>query len=210
MKKKRIIYPVIAAMFASLLVMTVWFAIPSDEPRAITFTNVDFYVHSSVEELTAFSDTVVIGSVKGVVGHEINNGANTDEEYGASENQIQGLAMVYYEIDVTKTLKGKTEETIIVAGLDTGQSICDQVTPLLAGEEVLLFLKERTEGEAPGLKQYEHCYWIVSLDNGVFDVLDDTVQPRYAQAFVEPNADGTFTAPTYNLTEVCEKIQSVN
>ncbi|MEA1958722.1 MAG: hypothetical protein U9N44_03485, partial [Chloroflexota bacterium] len=135
---------------------------------------------------------------------------NPDEEYSMSEDQTQGLAMVYYEIDVTKTIKGKTEETITVACIDTGQSVCEQVTPLLAGEEVLLFLKERATS-APGLKLYEHFYWIVSLDNGVFDVLDDNaVQPRYAEAFVEPNADGTFTNPTYNLSEVCEEIQSVN
>jgi hypothetical protein len=211
MNRKKVLYPTLSAVFASLMVITIWFAVPSAEPSATTVKSFDFYVHSSVEELTAFSDTVVIGSVKSVVGHEINNGANPEEEYGIFKGQIHGVAMVYYDIEITKTLKGKTEETIIVAGIDIGQSVCDQVTPLRAGEEVLLFLKERTESEAPGLKQYEHCYWIVSLDNGVFDVLDDnTVQPRYAEAFVEPNEDGTFTTPTYNLNEVCGKIQSVN
>ena len=209
--RKRIVLPTLSAMFASLMVVTVWFAMPSAEPSATTFASVDFPVYSSVEELTAVSDTVVIGTVKGIVGHEINYGANPDEEYGVFKDQIHFLTEVYYEIDVTETLKGETAKTIIVASLDMDQTICDQVTPLRAGEEVILFLKERTKGEAPGLKLYEHCYWIVSLDNGVFDVLDDnTVQPRYAEAFVEPNEDGTFTSPTYNLTEVSEKIQSVN
>lgn len=211
MNRKRVIYPIISAVLASLLIVTVWFEMPSAEPSATTIASIDFPVYSSVEELTAVSDTVVIGTVKGIVGHEINYGANPDEEYGIFKDQIHFLTEVYYEIDVTKTLKGETAETIIVASLDMDQTICDEVTPLRAGEEVLLFLKERTKGEAPGLKLYEHCHWIVSLDNGVFDILDgNVVQPRYAEAFVEPKEDGTFESPTFSLTEVCEKIQSVN
>jgi hypothetical protein len=212
MNRKKVIYPIISAVFASLLVITVWFTMPSAEPSATTFASIDFPVYSSAEELTAASDAVVIGSVKGVVGHEVDYGtSNPDKEYGTFKDQIHGVAMVYYEIDVTKTLKGETAKTIIVAGMDMNQTTCDQVTPLQDGEEVLLFLMERTQKDAPGLKLYENFYVTVSLDNGVFDVLDDnTVQPRYAEAFVEPNEDGTFTSPTYNLTEVSEKIQSVN
>ena len=212
MNRKRALYTTLAAVFASLMVITVWFTVPSAEPAATTFASVDFHVYSSVEELTSVSDAVVIGTVNSVVGHEIDYGtANPEEEYGIFKDQIHGVAMVYYEIAVTQTLLGETDETIIVARMDTEQIICAEVTPLRAGDEVLFFLTEKTEGEAPGLKLYDHFYVTVSLDNGVFDVLDDnTIQPRYAEAFVEPNEDGTFTAPAYNLNEVCEKIQSVN
>ena len=189
--RKRIVLPTIAAVFASLTVFIVWFALPDQDTSKGRFVSFQMQTYSSVEDLSNASDTVVIGTVKGIVGHEINE--------------------VYYEIDVTKRLKGETAETIIVASPDMAQAICNEVTPLRAGEEVLLFLKERTEGYAPDLKLYEHFYVTVSLDNGVFDVLNNnTVQPRYAEAFVKPNADGTLTSPPYNLTEVCEKIQSVN
>ena len=211
---KRIVLPIIAAVFASLVVVMMWFALPSqakqDTSKGI-FTSFQILTFSSIEELSNASDAVVIGTVNGVVGHEINYGANPDEEYGIFKYTIHFLTEVYYEIDVTEILKGETAETIIVASPDMDQAICNEVTPLRDGEEVLLFLKERTKGEAPGLKLYEHFYWIVSLDNGVFDVVEgDAVQPRYAEAFVEPNEDGTFTTPTYNLSEVREKIQSVN
>lgn len=212
MNRKKVVYPIISAVFASLLVVTVWFAMPSVEPPATTFASIDFPVYSSVEELTAASDAVVIGTVKGIVGHEVDYGtSDPGKKYGQFKDEILGVKMVYYRITVTQTLLGKTPNTIIVAHMDMDQTICDEVTPLRVGEEVLLFLQGKTPEKAPGLKLYKNFYVTVSLDNGVFDVLDDnTVQPRYAEAFVEPKEDGTFESPTYNLTEVCEKIQSVN
>ena len=156
---------------------------------------VDKPIYSSIEELSAASDLVVLGVVEGVVGREIDYGtAEPDERHG------QGVPIVFYEVKVTETLRGEAGGTIILGGPDVDQvSMGEEATALRSGQQVLLFLKEETTEDAPGITTYDRFYVTVSLDNGVFDrVDDDSVQPRMPEVF---------EVARYSLEEVRGRVQ---
>ncbi len=137
-------------------------------------------VYSSIEELSAASDLVILGTVEGVAAREVDYGtADPDEREG------QGFPPVFYEVGVTETLRGKAEATVIVSAPDVDQvSMGEEATAVRSGQQVLLFLREQTTEDAPGITAYDHFYVTVSLDNGVFDCLDgDLVVPRIPELF---------------------------
>ena len=61
-------------------------------------------VYSSIEQLSAASDLVVLGTVKGIVAREVYYGSE-----GPGEGQEQGQPIVFYEIEVNETLRVKQE-----------------------------------------------------------------------------------------------------
>ena len=131
-----------------------------------------------------------VGTVKGVAAREVDCGtANPTEQV-----EEAGIPTVFYEVTVGETLKGTTDESLIVAAPDSAKlSFSSEMTPLRAGERVLLFLREQTRADAPGIDTYDFFYAPVSLDNGVFDVLPgDVVRPRMPEAFASPTADRSF------------------
>ena len=163
-----------------------------------TGSSFDMPVYSSLEELAAASDVQVVGTVKGVVAREVDYGtANPTEQV-----EEAGIPTVFYEIVVRETVKGTTDESLIVAAPDAAKlSFSSEMTPLRPGERVLLFLREQTREDAPGIDTYDFFYAPVSLDNGVFDVLPgDIVRPRMPEAFASPAAGAP--APTFSLDQV--------
>ena len=163
----------------------------SNKPR----TSVDMAFYSSIEQLSAASDLVVLGTAGEVVAREIDYGTSDPDE-----RQGQGIPTVFYRAAVTETLRGQAGATVIVAAPDVEEvSMGGQATALRSGQQVLLFLKEQTANDAPGITAYDHFYVTVNLDNGVFDrVGDDSVQPRMSEAF---------EAVRFSLEEVRGKVQ---
>ena len=155
-------------------------------------TSVDMAIYSSIEELSAASNLVVLGTVEGVVAREVDYGTSDPDE-----RQGQGIPTVFYQVAVTETLRGQAGAMVIVAAPDVEQvSMGGQATALRSGQEVLLFLKAE---DAPGITAYDHYYVTLRLDNGVFDrVGDDSFQSRMPEAF---------DAAHYSLEEVRGKIQ---
>ena len=153
-------------------------------------------VYSSIEQLSSSSDLVVLGTVKGVVAHEVDYGtADPDESQG------QGLPTVFYEVAVNETLRGDAGSTIILGAPDVDQvTMSETATALRGGEQVLLFLEEQTTEDAPGITAYDYFYMTLSLDNGVFDRLDgDLIVPRMTEVFGEVD---------YSLAEIRGKVLS--
>jgi hypothetical protein len=163
--------------------------------------------YTSIESLSDYADVVVVGTVKGIVGRETDYGKKLNPlEKGVAEDG-SGIPMVYYEIDVTETLQGMTDNTIIVARMDSDQLLTEEVTTLQTGEQVLLFLLDRT-GDALGLTLFDEFYVTVSLDNGVFDLLPgDIARPRLPHYFATPTAEGVLEPPTFSLIEIRDTIQ---
>ena len=155
--------------------------------------SVDMPVYSSIEQLSAASDLVVLGTVKGIVAREVDYGSE-----GPGEGQGQGQPIVFYEIEVNETLRGKAGATVVMAAPDVNEiSTGGEATALRSGEQVLLFLVEE---DAPGITAYNDYYVTVSLDNGVFDRLDgDMVTPRMV---------GTLEKAEYRLSEVRGMVMS--
>ncbi len=87
---------------------------------------------------------------------------------------------MFHAVEITGTLKGKRESaTIVVMEMDVeAVSIDEESTPLRKGQEVLLFLMEKTAEDRAGLA-YNRFYTAVSMDNGIFDKEgDDSCTPR--------------------------------
>ncbi len=155
--------------------------------------SVDMPVYSSIEQLSAASDLVVLGTVKGIVAREVDYGSE-----GPGEGQEQGQPIVFYEIEVNETLRGKAGATVVMAAPDVNEiSTGGEASAWRSGEQVLLFLVDE---DAPGITASNDYYVTVSLDNGVFDRLDgDLVTPRMVGALEEAE---------YRLSEVRGKMKS--
>lgn len=183
----------------ALVISSVWLLTQRDAPEVLTGASFDMPIYSSLTELARASDAEVVGTVKGVVAREIDHGTDiADEKVDAA-----GIPTVFYEVEVSEVLKGATDSTIVVGAPDVAKlSFSSEATPLKAGQRVLLFLKEQTPKEAPGIDSYEFFYVPVSRDNGVFDVLPgDVVHPRLPDAFAAPTGVGD-VVPTFTLDEV--------
>ncbi len=156
-------------------------------------TNIQAY--STIEELAAASDLVVVGTVQGVVAREVDYGpANGYGQSGA------GVPMVFYGVAVTETLRGETRSIVIVGAPDADDTSIGEAASLLSGQQLLLFLKQHTREVAPGIKSYEVFFAPVGLSNGVFDVIDSGL-------VAEPRMHTAFEAESYRLTEVRARVR---
>ncbi len=84
-------------------------------------------------------------------------------------------------------------------------------TVLLSGQQVLLFLKE---SDAPGITAGDDHYVIVSMDNGVFDILegDNVVGPTGIvddSIVIHPRGTGAdmFGDATFKMSEIRKAIE---
>ena len=155
----------------------------------------ELQVFTSVEELAAVSDAVVVGTVQGVMAREVDYGIAKSDDQTA-----MGVPTIFYGVAVTETLRGDIRSIIIVGAPDPDDSSLDGATALVSGQQVLLFLKMQTRENAPGVKSYETFFAPVSLSNGVFDVIDGglVAEPRLADAFEEAS---------YRLTEIRARVR---
>jgi hypothetical protein len=195
----RVTVVVLVALAAALLV--VWFLRRNNAPTVGAY--VDAPVYSSFEELAAASDAVVVGTVSGVAAREVDYGTDNP-----TERDGPGIPVAFYEVNVTEVLLGQTQAKVIVGGPDGEQIVSESVTPFRAGETVMLFLREQTHEDAPGISSYDFFYTPISLDNGVFDLLSgDRVRPRMPEAFTESATDvGAVGAPVFTLNEVRARV----
>ena len=200
MKHKKWLFPILSAVVASVAIVAIWVNIEPEEPvEMIEVRHADFgFITSSIKELTARADTIVIGTVSEVAATGMDRGADNT-----------GLPMAYtlYKFDVTETLKGDVADSIYIFRTDPGVFSDMPTTRLNVGETVALYLHQRPTTYAPTITITititDTAYVPITLDNGVFDVEtngavgvvnDDTIlRPRGISE--EMFAEGaTFTA----------------
>ena len=168
----------IIVVLAVVLSVGSWLLINQSTNPMMT-SGFDMPIYSSLETLESASDVIVMGKVSGITGREI--------DYGSADlvpkDGNRGVPVIFYSVEVSDTLKGNSAKSIIVCMPDTGSTTSESVTGLKTDEKLLLFLVEQNPENAPGIKSYDQFYVTVSLDNGVFDVIDDQVFPRMPEAF---------------------------
>lgn len=184
--------------WATVLALTVSFLVGACGVAAPPATNVqresaggsiDMPIYASIAELAAASDVVVVGTVGKVVAEEIDRGAS---------GEGRPIPYTLYEVNVEEALKGEPGGTVIVARSHPDQLPTEDVTKLQEGESVVLFLVRRSSQDWPSFKAFDQWYLTVSLDNGVFDFMDENViRPRLPEAFADP---------TLRLTDVRQAI----
>ncbi len=178
---RSIILPVAGAIAAACLVLAGWF-MRASLPFVQHVSSISVRPYEGIADLTSASDLVVRGTVNGIAGRQIDYGTQDPEKIAKGG----GSPVIFYEVSVSETLHGESDSTIVVAGTDFGliRIAGDKETPLLRGQEVLLFLTKHTNTEKPGITLYDVFYVPVGMDNGVFDVgQDGTVAPRLPEFF---------------------------
>lgn len=140
----------------------------SDKPLSGAFSAT---AYESIEELAGDADLIIEGTVSDVLGRELDYGtANVAEREGET-----GVPFVYYEVKVTETHKGDSADAIVVGNVDGEKFLSSNITPLKPGESVVLFLIEQDRKvESPGLTMFDTYYTTLSLNAGIFDVLEDS------------------------------------
>ena len=177
-------FPIGAAVLASMLVLVAWFGISGrwQDSQPKMATDSEFIpMYGSVEELSAASEVVVLGTVTRLAGKEV--------DYGTS-GEDKGIPLTFHEVDVHEALKGETGGTIVVVTEDTENSDVRNLTPLRVGETVILFLVDRTPEDNLTVTSFNHFYLPIALDNSVFDAVGEgAFRPRTPELFAEETFD---------------------
>ena len=192
-----------SAVLASLIVTVGWLSAvnlrPGAQPLRVV-RGVAMPVYSSLDELSAEADTVVLGTVKSVAAVGLDRSASG-----------QSILRPYtiYEFDVTVPLKGEVDDSIYVFMTDPG-AFDAPITKLRKGETLLLYLLERTTDDAPTVTITDRVYVTLSWDNAVFDVSTGAVGKVNDDTVVRPRgiredmfAEGT----TFRLSEAKQSIE---
>ena len=188
MRKVRLVVAVVLAALTVGVVAAI--LVLRDDDPGIRYASFSSPTYSSLEDLVAASDLVVVGTVTGVAARgEDYRTTDRDELADYERAGIPPLPLVFYEIAVSETLKGQHTTPIFVRGYDTERLITAEASILRTGERVLLFLVGREI--PPGLRFTDSSlptdqtvYLALGHDNGVFDISDNgTVRPRIPQRF---------------------------
>ena len=192
MKHKKWLFPILSAVVASVAVVAIWLNI---EPEEILIQHAHFsFIASSIEELTAEADAIVIGTVSEVTA----NGTDKGED-----STGLGFAFTLYKFDVSETLKGEVGDSIYIYRPNPGEFPDMPLTTLAVDDALVLYLREGESTYPPVSNYTDKAYGTVTLDNGVFDVeatgavgrVDDDVVIRPRGIHGAMFAEGTtFTA----------------
>lgn len=210
MKNKRIVYPVIAGVLVCMVVLAGWFIVQGQAKPPIASGNVELLAPSydSIEELTSASDTVVVGTVKGVFSHLTSYGK-------PEEKHTTGIPYVLYEVNVDEVLKGEVGNTIFICELDPEQLSSESISALEANEQVTLFLQERMSKEWSYIDWPSDKFYVTSsLDNSIFDIMPDgSVKSRAPESFTTTGCSSCGTTgeePVFTLEEIRAKVQTTS
>lgn len=164
--------PLLSALVASAVVAAVWIGaltLGADPQPTKVIRSVFIPAYSSLDELSAHADAVVVGTVENVAAKWTDRGAGGD-----------GIPRPYilYQLDAQEALKGETADSIYILRIEPvyfagdGHSALSGVplTELLVGQTVALYLEEVIAETPPVITITDRFYVPLSLDNGVFDV----------------------------------------
>lgn len=141
----------------------------------------DYRDYPSVEALEGASDVVVAGQLGESIGEFEDRGGDPEvDEFG---DPIPGIPMEVFSFTVSRSsiLEIAPGDVIPVLWIDLDAVNAEGVTPLRAGDDVVLFLKHLTPASAPDLAKFGDEAWVpVSGDNGVMDLnsAGDAAHPR--------------------------------
>lgn len=139
----------------------------------------------SMTELSASADVVLVGTVGEVRGRELDDG-------GEAGNM--GRPVVFFDLDITRSVRGPALASPIALGwYDLEERPVEGVSPLVPGEELLLFLERGDARTGPGIDTERVWYSPVGMDNGVFDVRGSDV---VARSLVVQSVEASDVVPT--------------
>ena len=134
----------------------------TEEPEETLVREAHFsFIASSIEELTAEADAVVVGTVSEVAATGIDRG---HDGTGSS------MAYTLYKFDVAETLKGEVDDSIYIFRYAPDEFPSIPLTTFAVDDVLALYLRVGTTEYAPTITITDTVYSPITLDNGVFDV----------------------------------------
>lgn len=128
-------------------------------------------VYSSVEDLTAAADVVVVATATDSARRVVE---------GAGEREDGGIPMMYRVFTVNEVILDPhgfiSGDTIDVSLFDTDELIAEQESEIATGDKLLMFLdrvgadEQVAAGETNTIKPLTQVFSPLSSDNGIFDV----------------------------------------
>ena len=163
--------PLISAAFGAVTVTIVWFAwaILTDDPlpsRSVTIGSpllMNYY--SSVDDMSADADVVVVGTVLEV--------AQTGLDRGRDSSLITPIPYTIYRVGVVEVLQGEIggSRDIYVIRNNPEDFPGAPLTRLNNGETSVMYLGERRASEStPTITVTEIFYVPLAFDNALFDI----------------------------------------
>ncbi len=203
--KNKAVLPVIGGLLASALVIGWWFGIRDSTP-GVQERRASFPAYGSVEELSEAANVIVLGTVRGIAGHDLDRGIKSDRVLGIFNYGVTATPIVFYQFEVSSALKGqpRTNEIIVVRS-DPKRVRNHSETELKNGESLLLFLADRTTDpfDTRRFEKFPYLYVPLSLDSGVFDVSGGFATPRLKGLFSGPDGPG---ASSFTIEEIRSSI----
>lgn len=162
--------PIGAALAASAITVIVWFGWTSlirNDPNEQIIATVkvgsallmDFY--PTIDELSGEADIIIVGTVGEIAQKGLDRGR--DGTGGP-------IPYVVYSVAVQEAFKGDPSDQIYVFRRTADTFPGQVLTELEKGENVLLYLLERSSVYAPTVTVSDVLYIPISFDNGVFDI----------------------------------------
>ncbi len=170
-KERKWLVPLGSAVFGAVAVVLVWFAwaILTDDPLPSRSVTVDspllMNYYSSVDEMSADADVVVVGTVRGV--------AQTGLDRGHDSSLITPIPYTIYRVGVVDVLEGDIGGTpdIYVFRRNPEDFPGAPLTRLNNGETSVMYLGERRASEfTPTITVTEVFYVTLAFDDAVLDI----------------------------------------
>ncbi len=171
--------------------ISVWLGDRCDTGNLPVYGSLDGQVYESVEELTEGADLIVVGTVSGSFRGKRCATMDFGESLMYKIVGIHADPIVFTEVEVSETLKGKAGAVITLGGYDAQRFVADNLTFLDTREEVLLFLSGPVPTNksryrlSPGTSTPDMYYNSLGNDNGVFEIYRGgrVIIPRMPELF---------------------------
>ena len=201
----KVYLPILGAVVGIISVLVWHYYLDDSSEGTIVVSEVAFRGYNSLEGLSGYADVVVIGTVRKVLGREIDTGGDPAPIIGTKS----GIPTIFYEVEVSEKLHGEPADTIVLARTDPDEQYSDYERPIQIGSRYMLFLLDRT-GDVPGFDKFKDTkdlYVTAGLDNGVFELSEnDIASPRWPSKFrvddAETDSDGSTFKSQFTLDEV--------
>ena len=207
-RQNKWILPLASGVIASLAVTVIWIGwanLRPDPDIPYGKLHVSMPVYSSIGDLTAQADAVVVGTVHDVAAKGVSRGAEGD-----------GIPIPFtlYEFEVTETLKGQAKGSIYIFRSDPDMFPGESLTELREDQALTLFLGERrTQTYTDVTIPADRFYVPLSFDNGVFDISTGAVGRVGDETIVEPRGTGIgmfAEGSEFRLSEIKQAIEPVS
>lgn len=215
-KRSKWLVPLSSAVLGATVVLVVWFTLTilTDDPLPSRSVNVGapllMNYYSSIDDMSADADLVVVGTVTGV--------AQTGLDKGHDDSLITPVPYTLYTVDVLEVLQGDIGETaeIFVLRNNPDDFPGSPLTRLSVDDTSVFYLGKRNASDFTSTITVTEIYYVpLSFDNALLDISTPTEVGAVGlvndDVVVVPRATGPGMFPhgtTFTMSDIREAIDT--